>query len=202
MDNLKIIGITGGIGSGKSVVSRILRCNGFKVYDCDWHARFLMENSSAVKKEITAIIGKDAYEEDGKLNRKLLSDKIFTNPEIRNSVNKIVHKCVREDIKNSVKGDKGVCFIESAILFTSAIYKMCCGILLVEAPEEIKIKRVWQRNKMDAEAVKRVMESQKKEQEMALSYDCEIITNDGVVPLLCQLENYIKNYNIKNICYA
>ncbi len=93
----ELIGITGGIGSGKSVVSRILRLNGEMVYDCDTEARRIMETDEAVIGQLRALLGEEAYTSDGHLNKPHVA-RIFTDATLRNAVNAIVHAAVRHDL--------------------------------------------------------------------------------------------------------
>ncbi|MDE6769057.1 MAG: dephospho-CoA kinase, partial [Muribaculaceae bacterium] len=140
-----IVGITGGIGSGKSVVSRILRLKGFCVYDCDTEARRLMECDGKVKEEIVRILGAEAYVETAGeekrglvggrdagnawiLNRGYVASKIFNDSRLRDEVNAVVHKAVAEDFLSYAKEKGGMVFCETAILATSHMDRLCGSI--------------------------------------------------------------------------
>ena len=101
---VEIIGITGGIGSGKSVVSRILRCCGFTVYDCDSEAKKLMTCNYMVKDCLINLFGDSVYHPSGELNKTLIADKLFSDNDIRVQVNAIVHRAVRNDIPRGTYG--------------------------------------------------------------------------------------------------
>ena len=159
-----IIGLTGGIGAGKSVVSRILRCNGYEVYDCDSKAKKLMVYDDNIKNEIINCLGNEAYTDKGELNRAFISSKIFSQAILRNKINYIVHKGVREDFRRHIKGEE-IIFIESAILWTGGLTEYCDEIWLIEAPIEVKIRRLERRDNLSRSAILQRIESQEKEVE-------------------------------------
>lgn len=157
------IGITGGIGSGKSVVSRILRCNGEKVYDCDSRAKWLMNNDPLLKEALKADVGNEVYDDSGRLNRKYLADRLFADLEIRILVNSIVHEAVREDIERRRRQIEGLFFIESAILATAHLDVFCNQIWLINASFEERLKRIHQRDNLSIEEINKRIESQASE---------------------------------------
>lgn len=163
MKGTHAIGITGGIGSGKSVVSRVLRCNGFIVYDCDSEAKRIMTQDEKVKTQLQAGIGCEIYSEQGELNRKLLAQMLFNDLKVRTFVNEIVHCAVFEDIKSRLSLSKAEFFIESAILYSSGLWELCEAIWMVTAPEEERMKRVAHRDNLSAAEIKKRMETQEKE---------------------------------------
>ena len=116
-----IIGITGGIGAGKSVVSRILRLKGYWVYDCDLEAKILMDQDMDVRNALKELFSESIYLEDGTLDRKLMADKIFSDENIRNYVNRIVHSAVKSDFISRAGRNGSPVFVESAILHTSGL---------------------------------------------------------------------------------
>lgn len=192
----RLTGITGGIGSGKSVVSRILRLEGFPVYDCDSRAKSLMGTDSLLRTELTAILGEGCYhKESGKLNRKYVSDIIFADPEKRGEVNALVHASVRKDLTcwlNSLRNEKRA-FVESAILFSSGLCDMTDDIILVEAPESLKLERICSRDKCEEISARQRMEAQKIEFSSTDRYDIRIIINNDTASLLDQVLNELKN---------
>ena len=98
MRGKRLIGITGGIGAGKSVVSRILRHRGYPVYDCDSEAKRLMDTDAEVISGLKSLLGDSIYSADGKLDRGEMSRRLFSDDEIRRGVNGIVHSAVRRDL--------------------------------------------------------------------------------------------------------
>lgn len=179
-----VIGITGGIGSGKSVVSRALRCNGFRVYDCDSKAKFLMANDPMVKRNLKERLGKEIYTPSGDLNKKLLGALLFGNAEIRNFVNSVVHRAVREDILKDINKELGDLFIESAIPVTGGLTEICEQIWLVEADEEERKRRVIKRDGLKEEEVTKRIEVQRKEFEDLKDKNVVVLPNDNRHPLL------------------
>ena len=192
---MKVVGITGGIGSGKSFVCTILEKMGYSVYYSDDRAKFLMGSDPRIHKELNLMIGDKAYSEDG-LNRELVSNKIFNNPELRQKINKLIHPIVREDFdqwKRSFKDEKFI-FNEAAILFETGAYLNYDAVILVHAPLELKMKRIKKRDGSSEEEVLKKMKSQwSDEQKMNLTpYR---ILNDGNNPLTDTISALLKQMN-------
>lgn len=196
------IGITGGIGSGKSVVSRVLRCNGFKVYDCDASAKILMKTQKEVKHALTSRFGARVYLETGELNKNLLSQLIFSDESNRDYINRIVHKAVREDIKEIKKNTKGIFFIETAIPMTGKIDQFCDQIWIVEASEKTRIERVEKRDKINKEEILKRIEAQRSELEGLENEEVLRLKNNAESPLLreiLKLTNRLNNQQTYSI---
>ena len=140
----KIIAITGGIGSGKSVVSKILRCLGYCVYDCDSEAKRIMDTSEDIKLKLCELISKDSVQ-NGKINRPLISKIVFEDKSKLTTLNNIVHQFVLRDIIKKSK-DYNYFFFETAILYQSGFDKICDEVWEVTAPIETRINRVIKRN--------------------------------------------------------
>ncbi|MDE6084029.1 MAG: dephospho-CoA kinase [Muribaculaceae bacterium] len=190
-----LIGIAGGIGSGKSVVSRILRLKGFRVYDCDTRAKQLMTESESLRKEIVRIAGDEAYSADGSLNRKFLSECLFSNQEVRRDINLVVHRAVRDDVESfaAATEEDAPVFVESAIMAESGLAESCDAIWLVTAPETVRIDRVMKRNGLSHQEILNRIEAQKKETEKLMGCGKRIvmIENDDNSSLLSQLAKLI-----------
>lgn len=193
-----IIGITGGIGSGKSVVSRILRLLGYEVYDCDSEARLIMERSAEIRESLISRFGSEAVNQEGSLNRRHIADRVFGNSEELKWLNSIVHKAVREDVARraelAMEGDKSLpegatapLFVESAILATSGLAGMCREVWLVDAPEEVRLERAMGRDGAPRQEIKRRMEAQKTETDALAAYSVCRIDNSGCRSLLGQI---------------
>lgn len=149
----KIIGLTGGIGSGKSTVAGYFEELGVPVYIADDEAKKLMDSSEMVDK-IQSVF-EEKVSENGKLDKKKMADIVFSDPEQLKKLNNIVHPEVRNHFLNWVKAHKDHSFVikEAAILFESGSYKDCEKIILVTAPMELRIKRVMNRDKVTEEQV-------------------------------------------------
>jgi len=149
-----IIGITGGIGSGKSTVCKVFKLLGVPLFEADVVAGKLINSNSEIRNELVQLFGKDIYSADNKLNRKKLAELIFNNDVLLEKVNNIVHPAVRSEFMNWIKQQKQAYVIhEAAILFESGFYKMMDFTILVSAPEEMRIERVVKRNSIPREQV-------------------------------------------------
>ena len=156
----KIIGLTGGIGSGKSRVVMLFKDLGVPCYVADIEAKKLMNNAPEVKAAIVDLFGKQAYI-DGGLNRSYLSQIVFANPEKLKALNAIVHPAVAKDFSAWVEQQNTPFVIkEVAILFETGGYKNVDKTVLITAPEKIKIERVMLRDGVTAEEIKARMRNQ------------------------------------------
>ncbi len=188
-----MIGICGGIGSGKSVVSRVLRLRGEHVYDCDLEAKRIMDSSEEVLDALHERYGDAVCPVGGPICRPELARRIFGNEEERRWLNSLVHRLVRIDVAVwhdvLVLDGKDRCFVESAILASSGLAAMCDEIWMVTASEEVRIARVRLRDSLDEEAIKKRIESQMEEERLieASGIPVRIINNSGAIPLLPQL---------------
>ena len=192
-----IIGITGGIGAGKSVVSRILRLKGYWVYDCDLEAKILMDQDMDVRNALKELFSASIYLEDGTLDRKLMADKIFSDENIRNYVNRIVHSAVKSDFISRAGRNGSPVFVESAILHTSGLDSICSRIWLVDAPVDVRINRVVERNGMSAQQIEARMSAQQGEFDLFDRNKIDVIDNSGDVSLLYQINNLLETSNQK-----
>lgn len=186
------IGITGGIGSGKSIVSRVLRLKGFHVYDCDYQARMLMDNSCELKEMLAEKIGPEAVDANGSINRRYIGSRVFGNPELLGWLNSVVHEMVRADFIEWRRrlGSERINFIESAILYSSGLDCMTDEVWLVSAPENMRVDRAALRDKCATEDIYRRIAAQKGEADAA---DARIIYNDHHESLLLQIDKLIIN---------
>ena len=175
-----IIGITGGIGSGKSTLSSLLRAEGYSVYDTDLEARRLQNEHSTMRKKLVDLFGKDIYTEQG-LNRSVLGKIVFAKPELLVKLNAIVHPLVMEDFNNWVlnRFPKKMLFIESAILYESGFNKLVDKVILITAAEDVRIDRVVKRDGVSPEHVRARMSHQLSEKEKVLRADFVIYSDDN-----------------------
>ncbi len=172
------IGITGGIGAGKSVVSRLLRLMGYPVFDCDSEAKRLMEQDSALRESLIGVLGKDAY--TGRhLNREYVASRIFTDETVRNEVNRLVHEAVRNSFRDFRNSAVGIVFIETAILVTGGLLPLVDEVWLVDAPKEERKRRVMARNALSDKKVEERMAVQEREFEFLPASVTRIIDNGG-----------------------
>ena len=156
----KIIGLTGGIGSGKTTIANHFTAAGIPVYIADDEARKIMQSAEIIK-EIKDLFGNVIFE-NGILNREKLAQIVFSNPEKLKLLNSIIHPAVKKHFDNWVLDHKNNSFViyEAAILFESGSYKNCDKIITVTAPFETRIQRVIQRDKTTREQVLKRMNAQ------------------------------------------
>lgn len=150
---MKIIGLTGGIGSGKSTVANMFKELGVPVYNSDERAKYLMNTSLEIKSQLIKLLGEEAYKGD-KLNRSFIAEKVFSNTNLLAELNGIVHPIVRNDfIDWTKKQDYSYVIQETALLFENKVQDLYDSIILVTAPKETRIIRVVDRDKSSREQV-------------------------------------------------
>ena len=187
---MKRIGLSGGIGSGKSYVAEILEKMGFPVYYSDARAKALTDTHPHIKSELINRFGSTIYE-DGVLNRKALASLIFDSDANRLFVNNLIHPIVRADFDAwCAQQNSSLVFNEAAILFETGAYRQFDATVLVIAPIDIRLQRIMKRDRCTHEQAEARIQSQwSDEQKMPLA-TC-IVMNDGTIPLLSQLEHVV-----------
>lgn len=181
------IGITGGIGSGKSVVSRLLGVMGIPVYDSDSETKRLMASDGVIRKELQALVGEEVYA-GGVLNKPLLASYLFANSENARRVNGIIHPRVKEDFRQWVQRHSAcpIVGIESAILVEAGFADEVDSIVMVYAPEEVRIARAVRRDASSRELIEKRIRSQMNDEEKRRYADF-VIANDDATPLIPQV---------------
>ncbi len=188
---LQLIAIIGGIGSGKSMVSRILATMGFGVYDTDAAAKRLMNTSPKIIKALKTVFGSRVYNADGMLDRAYLSQIVFADSSKLHFLNSVVHPAVVDDVGLWADCCDGcVAFVETALLRTSGLDRVVTGVWRVDAPVETRVLRVMRRNGMPEQAVRSRIASQLNEELTALHES--VIINDGVTAVLPQVIGLLK----------
>lgn len=181
------IGITGGIGVGKSVVTKIFKVLGIPTYDADREAKDIMVKNNGVRQSLMETFGKDVYFEDGSLNREWLGKRVFSDAEELKKLNAIVHPAVIKDGEDWAAAQTSIYSVkEAALLFESGSYKALDFTILVVSPLELRIERVMQRDKVDREEVLRRINKQMPEEEKEKLSDC-IVYNDDEHSLIEQV---------------
>ena len=158
---MKIVGITGGIGSGKSTVAKMFNEFGIPVYISDLEAKALMKRSKVIRKKLIKLFGEKAYLEND-LNRSFIADAIFKNKNVLEQMNAIVHPKVGQHFERWLKKHSEAPYIlkESALLFETGGYKQCDAIILVTAPINERINRVIARDNTSREKVQAIIDNQ------------------------------------------
>jgi dephospho-CoA kinase len=186
------IGITGGIGSGKSLVCKIFSTLGIPVYDADSHAKELMTTDGILVSSIKKEFGDLSYHADGSLNRTYLANSVFNNEKKLGLLNSLVHPRVAADYAKWVSENKGSGYVikEAALLFEAGTYRSLDKVILVSAPERVRIQRVLKRDlHRSVEQVMGIVEKQMAEDEK-LKLANHVIVNDEselVIPQVLKL---------------
>lgn len=170
---MKIIGVTGGIGSGKSTVVKMFKDLGIPIYVADNRAKELMQHSKKLKADIVQLLGENSYV-NGKLNRKFIAAEVFNKPDKLNALNNIVHPAVSDDFDEWIKGQNKInvpyCIYEAAILFESKRQNICDFIILITAPRSVRINRVIERDDvLKSEVVNRMKHQWSEEEKRELA---------------------------------
>lgn len=192
MKNYISVGITGGIGSGKSFVCRIIEAMGYPVFYSDAQAKRIISSDTEAVSAIKALFGEEAYI-GNELNRPFLAEKIFSDPSLRSKMNEIVHPLVRKAFDNwATQSESEIVFNEAAILFETGGYKAFDKTILITAPQELKIKRVQQRDLITTEQIKERMHAQWADEAKIPLADF-VINNDEQQPLVPQIVEMIES---------
>lgn len=188
------IGITGGIGSGKSYVCNLLKQRGLPVYNCDDEAKRLMTESPIIRHQLTALIGENAYR-NNELNKPIIAEYLFANAENAEKVNGIVHPVVKQDFENWTKEQTTPIVIqECALLFESGFSDTVDVTVEIYAPKEIRLERAMKRDNATQQQVEARMASQMDEEEKRAQANYCII-NDGKADLNAQIEELFTQLN-------
>ena len=193
------LAITGNMGSGKSVVSRMLEIMGIPVYNCDNRAKELMRNDKGLKKNIVRMFGEDSYTMEGELNKEWLAARIFTDKDNISRMNALVHPCVKADYANwANEAESDIVAVESAILYESGMIEMVDKVLLVWADEETAVARVVKRGGLTRQQVQSRLHNQMSADDLLLLSDYSL-RNDGVNPIMPKLVDIVADLRNNNI---
>ena len=177
--------ITGGIGSGKSYVCHLLEQRGIVIYDCDKAAKRLMRTSDTICRQLTSLIGSDAYDAIGRPNKAVITRFLMAAPENALAINDIVHPAVADDFVQSQ-----IQWMECAILYESGFDCLVDRVIAVTAPEEVRIERIMKRDGISRQKAMEWMAQQWTQEELVKRADA-VILNDGIVPLVSQIERIL-----------
>ena len=188
---MKLIGITGGIGSGKSTIAKVFMSIGYPVYNSDTRAKELINSNEELINSIKLSFGDDLYNSQG-LDRKKMASIVFNNPEKLELLNSIIHPAVGKDFEKWIDS-QNTSFIlkEAAILFETGIYKYLHKTILVSAPQETRIERVIKRDNTNREEVLSRMNNQWSEEKKTELADY-VIDNSGNKLVIPQVLEIIK----------
>ncbi len=185
----KIIGLTGGIGSGKTTVARFIEEMGYPVYNSDTRAKDLVNESDDLKAAIIQLLGSQAYDENGLYDRKYVGSVVFSNDELLKQLNAIIHPAVNKDFHDWIKRQsREIIFKETALLFELKLNLQCDKSLLVTADESIRIKRVMDRDSKTYREVDKVIDNQMPERKKIRLADYVIENNSDMQHLRLSTE--------------
>lgn len=189
------VGITGGIGSGKSTVCRLFARRGVAVYDSDSEAKRLMTESVELRRRIAERFGAEAYAADGGLNRSLLAARVFTDPQALADLNAMVHPAVMADFAAWAERQSGdYVVLESAILFEAGLEHAVDRTVAVLAPLELRLERTCRRDGCDREAVRRRMAAQMDDDTLCARADYTVVNirEEDLEPTVAELDRRFK----------
>ena len=186
------VGLTGGIGSGKTTVCNVFKQLGIPVYHADSQARVLSDTNQEIIRALSSLFGKNIYTPTG-LDRKKLSEFIFTNSDLLHKVNAIIHPKVREDFNSWLNEHDKMMYIihEAAILFESGLHTLFNKIITVTAPEEIRIRRIMEREAVSEDYVRNIIGNQWPERKKKNLSDYVIVNDQQrmILPQVLEIHN-------------
>ncbi len=190
-----ILGVTGGIGSGKSAATQWFESQGIQVVDADIVAREVVEKGQPALQKIQQTFGDWVLQPDGNLDRRALREYIFQNPEARQTLEKITHPAIRQSIIQQLQNPKSpYVILVSPLLFETNQHELVNHTLLVDASEQTQIQRASQRDGQNQEQIQKIIAAQMpRERKRELAND--IVFNDGLLEhLYQQLEHLHQSY--------
>lgn len=197
---MKKIGITGGIGSGKSYLCSRLAALGIPVYNCDDEAKRLMHTDLTLRRQLTELIGPDTYNADGTLNKPVVADFLFSSTDNAKRINAVVHPRVLADFNtwaDSQPQTSTTVVMESAILFESGFDKSVDLTVAVYAPETIRLARAMRRDAASEEQIRRRMANQMNDEEKRRLADF-VFYNDNEQDFLQRFQTFFNRYFVQN----
>ena len=190
----KIIGLTGGIGSGKTTVAKFIEDMGFPVYFSDDRAKEIVNDDEVLKNKIKELLGEEAYDENGFYNRKYVSGIVFNDDEMRLQLNALIHPAVKIDFENWVENQNSeFVFKETALLFELKLNESCYKSVLVTADDNIRIKRVMDRDQKTYREIEAIIDKQMPEKDKIKRADFVIYNNEGIDELKAATEKMMVN---------
>ncbi|MHA3047316.1 dephospho-CoA kinase [Riemerella anatipestifer] len=182
----KIIGLTGGIGSGKSTAAHFIEKMGYPVYYSDARAKAMVNDNPTLKNAIINLLGKEAYTTNGTYNRKWVAEQVFDNKDLLEKLNQIIHPAVKQDFETWVnQQNTEFVFKETALLFELGLHQSCHQSVLVTSEDNLRIKRVMDRDQKTYREVENIIKQQMPEKDKIKLADF-IIYNNGTLEELEQ----------------
>ncbi len=189
---MKIIGLTGGIGSGKSTVAQLFEEQGIPHYNSDLRAKFLMNHEETLRQQIKELLGESSYHQ-GELNRQWIAKKVFESPALLQQLNALVHPAVKKDFESWIEQQTTPYVLkEAAILIESGAYKGCDKIIVVTADLPNRIKRVQVRDHSSVEEIQKRIQNQMNDEERLKHADYIIENNTTLKSLALKVKEIHK----------
>ena len=174
------VGITGGIGSGKSLVGEVLQRMGYPLYCSDTRAKQLVESNLGLRQRIVALLGAEAYTSDGRYNKPYVAKRVFSNFDLLLQLNALIHPVVAEDFGHwAAEQTARMVFLESAILFESNFNQLVDAVVAITAPDAVRIERVMHRDSADRQHVEQRIATQMPTDELRRRANF-VVENDGL----------------------
>ncbi|KIA84693.1 dephospho-CoA kinase [Kaistella solincola] len=187
-----MIGVTGGIGSGKSTVSKFIEEAGFPVYYSDVRAKTIVNEDAQLRGKITELLGEKAYNQEGLYDRKFVANLVFNDPDLLLKLNSLIHPAVKLNFENWVKQQsKNLVFKETALLFELKLNEDCFKSILITADDNCRLKRVMDRDDKTYREVESIMLRQMPEKDKVKMADFVIFNNDGFEELQRETEKVL-----------
>lgn len=191
----KIIGLTGGIGSGKTSVAKLLEQKGFPIYYSDDEAKNIVNKDSELKNRIISLLGEESYV-DGIYNRKFVGEKVFNDAELLDQLNHLIHPAVRLDFEKWIASQTSeFVFKETALLFELKLNEQCYRSLLVTADDNLRIKRTMDRDNKTYREIEAIMQKQMPEKDKVKLADFIIYNNSDRDNLMTEAESFLDKLN-------
>lgn len=188
----KIIGLTGGIGSGKTSVAKLLEAKGFPVYYSDTEAKNIVNKDTVLKEKIIALLGPKAYKDD-LYNKKYVGEKVFNDAHLLQQLNELIHPAVKLDFQNWIASQNSeFVFKETALLFELKLNLDCYKSLLVTADDNLRIKRTMDRDHKTYREIEAIMQNQMPEKDKIRLADYIIYNNTSLEDLTAETDLFIE----------
>jgi len=189
------IGITGGIGSGKSIVCKVFACLGISIYDADTRAKWLTNHHPEIKSKVIGLLGDEAYNIHGQYNRPYVASRVFDNEPLLKELNKIIHPVVFQDTEEWIAGKAGEPYVikEAALMKAAGDGNTLDYVVVVQAPEAIRIQRILHRDNRSEPEIRAIIARQVSDETRAVIADFTIL-NDGDTALIPQVLNLHKQF--------
>jgi dephospho-CoA kinase len=180
-----IVGLTGGVASGKSVASQVLEEEGAYIIDADQIARELVQARTPTWKELIKVFGKEILQKDGSIDRKKLAAKVFSDPEQRDQLNRILHPRIKKEMGRRLKAirqkdPEAIVVIDAPLLIETGDHREMDEVIVVLSTEEQQIERLKERQGVDPEEARRIIASQIATEEKLKVADF-VIRNEGAL---------------------